>query len=1056
MLNKWIEFFLTRRAMVLVGFFVFIGAGVVAFALLNIEAYPNPAPTILEISAQAPGLSAEEMERYYSIPIEVGIATTPGLEYLRSISFYGLSFVRAQFHYGVDYYFALQQTLNRLGIISPLTGGVTPNINPSSLVGEVYRYQLVGPPGMSAMDLRTLNDWVVARRFKTVAGVEAVTSWGGPTREYHVEVDLNKLPAYRLTMAQVIAAIGNANINVGGRTLDVGQQSVDVRGIGLITTTKDIDNVVITQVNGIPVLVKDIGKSVIGYTPRQGIAGKDGDDDVVLGIVVMRRTEKTSEVVAAIKTEADNINAHYLPKDVHLVPYYDRAQLVKVTTETVVHNLIFGICLVFLIQYLFLGNLRSAIVVAATIPFALFFAVIIMVVSGESANLLSIGAVDFGIIVDSTVIMVENIFRALRVSAHPDAIAESRRRETLFKHLSGKLSKILGASVEVNGAILFAVLVTVAAFTPLFTMQGIEGQIFGPMARTYGFALLGALICTFTVSPALSAYLLPEQTRETETWAVRGIRELHMPALRWAMDHRAVTVGSATALLAVAIGFLAPRLGTEFLPHLEEGNLWIRVALPPTISLNAGEPIVHKIREILDSYPEVQTVVSQHGRPDDGSDAAPISNAEFFVPLKPESEWPRGMTKDKLIADMQANFERQIVGATIAFSQYIQDNIEEAVSGVKGANSVKLFGPDLEVLDRKINEIKDQMVQVKGITDVGIFKEVGKPNLLIEVDREKAARYGLETGDVNAIVSSALNGAQATAVFEGEKQFALVVRLDPKYRATIEDIRKIQVADTSTGGDPAYVPLSAVANISLRSGAAYIYREAGARFVPMKFDVRGRDLGSAVEEAQERVAENVHLPEGYRIVWSGEFGAYLEAQKRLAIIVPLSLLLILALLYALFNRIQDALLALTGLPFAMCGGIIALFITGQHFSVSSAVGFVTAFGINAMDGILIMQYYNTLHARGLRGKEAMIQAARLRMRPILMTSISAAIGLLPAALSTGIGSQVQRPLATVVVGSMLFVPIMNLIVVPVVRTLFLSREDRHEAPEASPPPSGNP
>jgi heavy metal efflux system protein len=1055
-MRTWIEFFLTRRNIVLFGLVGFFAAGIIAFIRLNIEAYPNPAPPILEIIAQSPGQSAEEMERYYTIPIEVGIATTPGLQYVRSVSLYGLTFVRAQFTYDTDYYFALQQTLNRLNALA-LPNNVQPQISPSSLTGEIYRYQVLGPPGMSSMDLRTLQDWVITRQFRTVPGVIDVVSWGGPTKEYHVDVDLTKLPSFHLTLNQVIQAISNSNINVGGRTLQLGQQSVNVRGIGLINSVDDINNIVITQVGGIPILVRDVASVEIGFTPRQGIAGRDDKDDQVLGIVLMNRGERTSDVVERVKAEADRINkGNILPAGVHIEAYYDRSTLVSVTTHTVLHNLIFGICLVFLIQWLFLGNLRSAIIVAATIPFALFFSIIILVIRGDSANLLSIGAVDFGIIVDSTVILIENVFRALR-RGDENAHAEMRRihESLLVTSMTGKVGKILRAALEVDRAILFATLITVAAFIPLFTMQGVEGQIFSPMARTYGYALAGALLATFTVSPALASLLMPKETDETETLVVRGIRWAYTRALRWSMEYRKAIVGISVVLL-IGTGIVIANLGTEFLPALEEGNLWIRASLPPTISLEAGIPVVAKIRDILRSYPEVVTVVSQHGRPDDGTDAAGLFNAEFFAPLTPQDTWPKGMTKDKLIRQMQDQLERELVGVSFNFSQYIQDNVEEALSGVKGANSVKLFGPDLDVLEQKANEIKDVMAQVRGVEDLGVFTVVGQPNLLISVDRARAARYGLATGDVNAVVQSAIAGQAATSVFEGEKQFPLVVRLAEQYRNSIDDIRHIQVAATSPNGDIAYLPLTDVATITLKSGASYIYREQNARYIPLKFSVRNRDLGGTVAEAQERVDEKVQLPEGYHVVWSGEFGALQAAEKRLAIIVPVSLLLIFGLLYAQFNNLRDCLLALAGIPFAVCGSFIALMVSGENFGVSAAVGFVSLFGVNVMDGILVMTYFNELVRGGYKPADALKHAAELRMRPVLMTSMSACIGLLPAALSTGIGSQVQRPLAIAVVGGMLLEPFLSLLILPVLRSYVVLRIPSRASQNPTDPPPEEP
>ena len=1065
MLKAIVAFGLTRRAIVLLGLAVFVAAGLVAFSKLNIEAYPNPAPVILEITAQAPGLSAEEMERYYTVPMEVGLYITPGVDNIRSTSFYGLSFVRVTFKYGVDYFFAYTQAQLMLTQNVTLPGGQVPQIQQSSLVGEIFRYQVVGPPHFGLTNLRTVQDWIAARRLYTVPGVVAINSWGGTTKQYDVDVDLNKLDAYNVTIPQVIAALGNSNVNVGGREIIVGQQSVNIRGIGLMDSggeddltqgwhVSDIENVVLTQVNGVPVLVKDVAKVSVGYVPRLGIAGKDHDSDVALAIVVMGRTYHTNDVIPRVEAKIDELNRDgSLPPGVKLVPYYDRSALVSVTTHTVLHNLIFGCVLVFLIQWIFLGNLRSAIIVGVNIPFALFFAVIIMVMMGEDANLLSVGAVDFGIIVDSAVILIENIFRNFqhpidrqsllqqlvdgRFGADPTRTVGSANAP----HWTERLRLILASALQVDMAILFSAMITVAAFVPLFTMQGVEGQIFSPMARTYGLALFGALASTFTVTPVLASFLLPEQVEETETIVVRTLRRFYVPILQWSLDHRKVMVMVAVAFLAL-VTLLGSRLGSEFLPALEEGNLWIRASMPPTIGLEAGEPAAAKMREILLRHPEVITAVSQHGRPDDGSDASPFSNVELFVPLKPFDEWRRGYTKDMLVDELQKEFSDELPGIDFNFSQYIQDNVEEALSGVKGANSVKIIGRDLPTIERLATEVMHQMAQVKGITDLGIFHVLGQPNLNIKVNRAKAARYGLNTGDVNTVIQAALGGAQATTLLEGDRQFNVVVRLPAEYRSTLEAAQNIKVAVATASGTNAYIPLTELADITLDTGASYIYHESGERYIPVKFSVRDRDLAGAVSEAQQRIAENVKLPPGYRIVWAGEFEDLQNAQARLAVIVPISLLLILVLLYGLFNSLRDSLMVLAGIPFAIGGGVVALYVTGLNFSISAAVGFISLFGVSVMNGILIMTYYNEVKVNGVSTMEAMFHAASQRMRPMLMTALSACIGLLPAAASTGIGSQVQKPLATVVVGGMLIGPIILLIVVPALQTYFLERADR--------------
>jgi len=1065
-------FGLTRSAVILLGLLVFIGAGLVAFSRLNIEAYPNPAPVILEITAQAPGLSAEEMERYYTIPMEVGLYITPGVDNIRSTSFYGLSFVRVTFKYGIDYFFAFTQAQLMLQQNVTLPGGQVPQIQQSSLVGEIFRYQIVGPPHFGLTNLRTLQDWVVTRRLLTVPGVVAINSWGGTTKQYNVDVDLHKLDAYNVTIPQIIAALGNANINVGGREITVGQQSVNIRGIGLMDSggdadltqgwhVNDIENVVLGQFNGVPVQVKDVAKVSIGYRPRLGIAGKDHDSDVALAIVVMGRVYHTNDIIPLVKTKIDQMNRDgTLPPGVKLVPYYDRSTLVAVTTHTVLHNLFFGCLLVFIIQWVFLGNLRSAIIVGVNIPFALFFAVIIMVLMGQDANLLSVGAVDFGIIVDSAVILIENIFRNFqsptdrqgllhdlaegRFGADPTRVAGTASAP----HWTDRLRLILGSALQVDMAIFFSALITVAAFVPLFTMQGVEGQIFSPMARTYGLALFGALLSTFTITPVLTSFLLPEHVEETETIVVRALRAIYVPILRWSLIHRKIMVAVAVAFLAL-VTLLATQLGSEFLPALEEGNLWIRAAMPPTIGLEAGEPAAAKMREILLRHPEVITAVSQHGRPDDGSDASPFSNVELFVPLKSFDEWPRGFTKDMLIAQLQKEFNDELPGVDFNFSQYIQDNIEEALSGVKGANSVKIIGRDLPTIERLATEVMHQMQQVKGITDLGIFHVLGQPNLNIKVDRAKAARYGLNTGDVNTVIQAALGGAAATSLLEGDRQFDVVVRLPAEYRSSLEAVGDIKVGYQTPSGVNAYIPLRELADITLDTGASYIYHESGERYIPVKFSVRDRDLAGAVAEAQERITKTITLPSGYRIVWAGEFEDLQNAQRRLAIIVPVSLLLIVVLLYSLFNSLRDSLMVLAGIPFAAGGGVLALYFSGLNFSISAAVGFISLFGVSVMNGILIMTYYNEVKASGAGTIEAMFHAASQRMRPMLMTALSACIGLLPAAVSGGIGSQVQWPLATVVVGGMFIGPIILLVVVPALQTLFLDRAD-HATPAGEP------
>ncbi|HET9247967.1 MAG TPA: CusA/CzcA family heavy metal efflux RND transporter [Xanthobacteraceae bacterium] len=812
----------------------------------------------------------------------------------------------------------------------------------------------------------------------------------------------------------------------------MGEQAVNVRGLGVVRSLEDIGGIVLTQQGGQPVLVSDVAKMQIGFTPRLGIAGRDATTDIVTGVVLMQKFERTMDVVKRVREAVARMNTDgTLPPGVRIEPFYDRGDLVAVTVRTVLNNMLFGVVLIFVVQWIFLGDLRSALIVSATIPAALCLAVIITVLRGESANLLSIGAIDLGIIVDATVIMVENIFRHL---AH----AVRREISDPETRLSEKLHRILAAAVEVDRAIFFSVIITIAAFLPLFTMQGVEGQIFGPMSRTYAYALLGAVIATFTVTPVISSFLLPARVNEVETFLVQRIRKVYQFILPLAVRRYGLSATIAMAFLAIC-GLLGARLGTEFLPKLEEGNLWIRGVMPPTITLEGGIETVARIRNMIRSYDPVRTVFSEQGRGEDGTDPDGSFLVEFFVPLKPFDQWPKGLTKQKLIAQMSARLNREVVGVDFNFSQYIQDNIEEAMSGVKGENSVKIFGRDLVELERLSQSVKAAIGQVPGVRDPAAFNLIGQPNLVIRIDRAKAARYGISVSDVNAVVQAAIGGQEITRVYEGEMNFALTVRLAPRYRDDVSAIRTVPVAVPD--GDPklstTYIALSDVAEVKLESGASYIYRENSQRFVPLKYSVRGRDLGSTVAEAQRRLAQSVPLPPGYRMEWTGEYGALVEAKNRLAFIVPLSLLLIMMLLYGLFNSIRDGLIALAGIPFAVSGGILGLYVAGLNASVSAAVGFISLFGVSAMDGILLMSYIRRGLEDGMGTEQAIITAGKSRMRQVFMTGFSACIGLLPAAISTGIGSQVQQPLACVIVGGMLLSPICSLLVIPTVARLLM-------------------
>lgn len=1045
-MNAIIAFALKHRVLMVVAFIVTMVGGVFAFRELNIEAYPDPTPPMVDVITQSPGLSAQEMERYITIPIETGTAGLPNLRTIRTISLYGLSDVKLQFSFDYTYEQALQQVLNRLSQLPALPNGAQPQISPVSPIGEIFRYRLVGPPNYSVLDLKTLQDWVLQRRFRAVPGVIDVTGWGGKTKTYELQVDFNKLIANGLTLAQLIQTLNNSNINVGGNTVNIGPQAAVVRGVGLIRSMDDLSNTMLTQTGGNPVLVRDVATVTVGYRPRLGIAGLDETDDIVQGIVLMRRGEKSTPTIQRVEEEVERINrGNVLPPGVRIERIYDRKDLIETTTRTVLHNMVFGIALIFLLQWAFLGNLRSALIVGATIPFALFFAVGIMVLRGESANLLSVGAIDFGLIVDATVIMVESIFRRLGESWEKDVPPASEDSE----ELTGKLAAIYQVATRVSRSIFFAAGIIIAGFLPLFTLSGVEGHIFGPMAKTYAYALAGGLIATFTVAPAFSALLLPDHVRETETIVVRFLHSLYMPALRFALANKTKTVAAALILLACT-GLAVRLLGLEFLPKLEEGNLWIRATMPPTISLDEGNQYVNRMRELIRAFPEVEAVVSQHGRPDDGTDAAGFFNAEFFAPLKPVDQWRKGVgDKDDLTNAILKKLNAEFPGVEFNFSQYLQDNVSEAVSGVKGENSIKLYGNDLQTLADTANKIKNVLASVQGIADLAVFTSLGQPTIQIDIDRARAARYGLTPGDINATVRVAIGGEEAGDLFESgsDRHFPIVVRLAPQFRQSPEAIANIAVGVQGASG-LTQVPLSEVANVQLVSGPSYIYREGQQRYLPIKFSVRDRDLGSAIQEAQDKVAAQVKLPPGSRLEWVGEFGNLQDAIARLRIVVPLSLVIIGLLLWINFGSMVDTLLTMSVIPMAIIGGIFGLIVADLPFSVSAAIGFVALFGISVMDGIIIVSQYNHLIEAGLDRAAAIVRTGDLQMRPVLMTCAIAGIGLMPAAISTGIGSQVQKPLAVVVVGGMTLAPIVILITLPVLVALFSRRRAR--SAQASP------
>jgi cobalt-zinc-cadmium resistance protein CzcA len=1020
MVGKIIDLVLRERMLVVALSVVLIVGGLYAFKYLNIEAYPDPSPPTIEVISQNPGWSAEEMERQITLPLETQLNGMPGIDHIRSISLFGLSDIKCYFQFESDYIQDRQEVLNRLQMAA-LPPGVQPQLSPSSAVGEIYRYQLVGH-GPSLMDLRVAEDWILERQFKQVPGVIDVVSFGGPTKEFHVDLDPSKLVAYGISVPQVIAAIGNSNSNVGANYLEIGEQSYNVRGIGLFRNADEIGDVAVAAKNGTPLFLRQLGQISIGARVPLGRVGKDDDPDIVQGVVLMRRGEKSLPTLELVRRKVEQLNNGILPQGMKVVPYYDRTDLIDITTHTVTHTLVEGMILVALILVAFLGDLRASLVVALSIPLSLLFTFVLMVLRGDSANLISMGAIDFGIIVDASVIMVENIFRHI---SDPRLYSLNVRRTTIQ------------AAQEVGAPIFFSSAIIVVAFLPLFTMKGVEGKVFGPMALTYGFALTGALLLALTFSPVMASLLLKPKTDHRDTLLVRWLNRVYAPVLRKALGHPVLTL---TLALIAFVGTLAtlPFLGGEFMPKLEEGNLWVRASMPNTISFSYANQLADQMRAVFRKYPEVTTVVSQLGRPDDGTDATSYFNCEFFVNLKPRDQWPKGVTKEELVRLMDAEL-RRIPGVDYNFSQNIQDNVEEAMSGVKGENSIKLFGDDLQKLETTAHDIEQAMKKVPGVADLAVFSELGQPNLLIQVDRERAARYGVLPGDVNGIVQAAIGGQAVTQVLEGERRFDVVVRFEPQYRESAEAIANIPV-NTTTG---APIPLRDVAEISKQTGASYIYREDNTRYIPIKFSVRDRDLQSTIAEADAKIKQNVRLPPGYHYEWAGEFEELQEAARRLELVVPVSILLIFALLYANFRSLRDSLLVLGAGPPALIGGILALLLTHTTFSISAAVGFISLFGVSMLNGVVLISYIDELRQKGASLFDAVYRGSQLRLRPVLVASLAAAIGLLPASIATGIGSETQRPLARVVVGGMITAPLLLLLVLPALY-LLVHRRAVHE------------
>jgi heavy metal efflux system protein len=844
---------LTERVIV-VGLALFlVAAGLFAFHSLDIEAYPDPVQPRVEITTQPFGYSAEEVEKFATIPLEWGLAGMRNLQTIRTISLFGLSDVKLYFDWDSDYYWDRVETINRLGLITlPLPAGITPSINPDNPIGEIYRYT-VQSPDHDPLQEKEIEDWVLEKQFKTVQGVEDVTGFGGLTKEYHVDVDADKLSHYQISLATLSGAIANANSNVGGSYLNVGEQALDVRGIGLIHSLDDIRNITLNTTNATPIRVRELADTSTGYAPRLGIVGMNDQDEVVEGIVLMRKYGNTLDTVKRVQEKARELNTSgMMPAGFKIVPYYDRASLVDITLHTVFENLSLGMLLVFLVLVFFLGNLRTAIIAAINIPLAMFVAFILLYLTGTPANLLSLGAVDFGIIIDSTIIVIENIYRHLTAEEAP---AEST------------LNCIKRASAEVGGPMFYSTLIFIIAFLPLFTMHGVEGVIFSPMSHTYAFALSGAILLAVTLTPVLSSFLLHKGMRETQNFIWMAFHnfyhQLFVRVLRWPK----LTLALIVLMMAAGLSQFS-RLGGEFLPKLEEGNIWARATLPLTISLPNADDVAGGVRRVFLSFPEVTNVVSQTGRPDDGSDTTGFFNVEFSVDLTPQDQWPRALTKEKLVAQMADELNARFPGLNFGFSQNIEDNVEEALSGVKGMNSVKVFGPDLSVDERIANQIKEVLGGVPGMADLAVYRSMGQPNLLITPDRVACSRYGLNVGDVNAVVQAAIGGQTVTQVLQGERAFNLVVRWQPKYRQSLEAIRQIRIALPSAG----YVQLGQVADIETLTGASFIYREGLRRYVPLRFSVRDRDLQTTVDDAKQQIARQIKLPEGVHLEWAGEWG----------------------------------------------------------------------------------------------------------------------------------------------------------------------------------------
>jgi cobalt-zinc-cadmium resistance protein CzcA len=1041
MIRAIVDFALNSRFVVLSMAVLLFIWGIISFHNLPVEAYPDVANTWVQVITQWPGRAAEEVEQQVTIPIEIQMNGIPHLQHVRSASLAGLSVVNLIFDDNSDNDWDRQKALERLSQVT-LPPGVAAGIGPDfSPIGSVYWYTLKSTnPAYDLMDLKSLQDWVISKYIRSVPDVVDDSSFGGVTREYQVRVDPEKLISYGLSLAQVEQQLTNANANVGGSFIEQGSQQINVRGVGLVTDVRDIEKTVIKAQNGTPLRIKDIAVVTQGPKIRLGQIGRayhrsegvvEDDNDVVEGIVFLRKGADTATMLEGLHAMVNKLNDHILPPGVKIVPYLDRDDLVHYTTHTVLHNLAEGMILVVIILFLFLGNVRGAIIVSLTIPFALLFASICLDLRHISANLLSLGALDFGMVVDGAVVMVENIVRHLN------------RPEEAPLTLVDRIRK---AAHEVQRPVFYAIAIIVTAYLPIFTLQRVEGKLFKPMAWTVAFALLGALIFSMLIAPALASLLFRGDAKQWQNPVMAFLTTRYRKTVHWAIRNRWVTVGGAVvALLVSAFLAFSGVIGSEFLPHLDEGAIWVRGTLAPSTGPTESARVAERAREILASFPEVPQVVNQIGRPDDGTDTTGFFDTEFFVDLLPKEKWRPVFHQDKerLIAAMDRELEK-IPGVLWGFSQPISDNLEEAVSGVKGALAVKIYGDDLKTLEAKADEIVAAMRPIRGVEDLGVFRIIGQPNLNFTVDRDQASRYGINVSDVQDAIQTAVGGNALSQVLIGEQRYDLVLRYATPYRDTREAIEKIRLLAPS--GDR--VSLAQLTKIKVLDGGSEIYREENSRYVAVKFSVRGRDLGSTVDEAIKKVNASVKLPTGYTLDWAGEYESAKRSQRRLLIVLPLTILLIYIILYTMFKSTKWALLILTNIAMAPIGGLLALLVTGTNFSVSSGVGFLALFGVSVQIGVIMVEYINQLRARGYDIEEAAVEGAVLRLRPIMMTMLVATLGLLPAALSHGIGSDSQRPFAIVIVGGLIADLIISIILLPTLYTWFARSDDR--LPESDP------